>query len=70
LSAVGAAFSVGACVAGVCAQTPELKANTPATATIAIRDPAAFDIAVPFLFECLGGFRAFPIAMQVAPANR
>jgi len=41
LSAVGAAFSVGA--VGVCAKAPELKLTTPASAAAAISDPAFSD---------------------------
>jgi hypothetical protein len=41
LSAVGAAFSVGA--VGVCAKAPELKLTTPTSAAAAISDPAFSD---------------------------
>jgi len=48
LSAVGAAFSVGA--VGVCAKAPELKLTTPASASAAaaISDPAFSDPGDPF----------------------
>src|SRR5262249_28858597 len=46
LSAVGAAFWAGAVVGAVCAVTPELKVRAPASAAIAIDNPAVRAIAV------------------------